>query len=521
MWETRFCLLHATVLFSLSATTPLSVPATTNPYATVDFDAIATFFVVGVGNVSVDIRQTREPLSKLNIVRTVDGAVARFVDRDGCEVRYSEEAEGALLPIISPTTDSVRELGRSVRSSLHSQRALAVLISGHSERFYFKDSGLDRVITAANKLDVAVDCFIALQIGDVNVPFRQLRDAGLPYGFTNLSTLTNEATGYFLERGARHVNIELLNASTLDWQKQRILSEVKMVQLGDRVEQVLRDGMARYRWVANGRMLLLRHYAHQMMCGEERRNINYTSVLYVREDNSFFETPPVGQALNATQVIKPVVLTDQHCDLNQLNDKIFWASNQGAQVLFGNYTWLVYRWFRLGYVQSMMRCLELTQPAQLETQFGAMESQQSMQEALIHDFSQQKKVLPYDSLQSETFLNTLLNATNTGVLKWDLKRIDVRYFHSKLCVPFMYYPCASTKGGGYPQCPGQDCLHANCNARHPAFQAEFIRNCFKLAGSMTGTSTLDRDTRLWMQDWLKQPWHEGCKEMEEGVLCLW
>lgn len=242
-------------LWFIKVTLLLLFPAT----ATHEVDAIRTFFVVGVGRVSVDTRDTREPLSQLSIVMTADGAVARFLDIDGCEVRYPEEAETevSLLPILSRPGDSVSHSGGKVKAS-PSQRNLAVLISGHSERFYFSDSGLDTVIAAAKELDFAVDCFVALQTGDMNVPYRQsrcnlfpvdctyshqhcscCRDAGLPYGFS-LSNLTSQANNYFVESGARQVSIELFSDVALDSQKQAELSKVKTLELGDRVDQVAR-----------------------------------------------------------------------------------------------------------------------------------------------------------------------------------------------------------------------------------------------------------------------------------------
>lgn len=260
-------------------------------------------------------------------------------------------------------------------------------------------------------------------------------------------------------------------------------------------------------------MLLLRHHAHRMMRKEEhRRNLNYSSVLYVREDNRFYEAPPVQRALNVTQAKKAVVITDKHCDFGALNDKMFWASAHGAQVLFGNYTLLLSRWFYLGFVRSMLRCLELTQPSQLETQFGNMVSQQSIQDAILQKSAKESAPLLYDSMQSENFLKTVLNDTNTVHLHWDLKRIDVRYSNLSKCVPTVYHGCASNsyQGNvtimhhGLPQCPGQECLHMNCDPRNPGLQAEFVRKCFKLADCRTGMKTLDHAKHLWMQHWLKQ-----------------
>lgn len=446
--------------------------------------------VAGIGNVPVcdQCAQTQAWATLAKIVsanRGWEDAGLMMLDPDGTQmVELSEVSDGLLIPVLRPWSAQLR--------------SWAVLISGHIERFVYKDSGLERLFGSLLREGYVIDVFVALQTGSSNKPFYHGRDPGLPYQLKDNQALVLAAKQFLRDVGAAKVEIELHTHTALKEEQANILKLLRAHSDIDHIDQVLEHELAQYKWQTNGKMFMLRHYAFRMCISNNLKR--YTKIAYVREDNHFYQSPPITTvAARLEDTVSPVVLVDKFCSFagrySAVNDKTFFANKEGGELLFGNITRLFEVLFFAAYNKRLAQCFRLTGMTGLALangfEVGSWTQPSLYEEGTVVEEHLSKKIqIEFDVLRSEEFLASYLQQHGAIVFREDLYRVDLRYFWKQRCVPSAYHHCATVPGGGYPKCLGWACPnnHRFCNPWDPHLTRSFVGSCFKMAACVTQLS---------------------------------
>jgi hypothetical protein len=279
---------------------------------------------------------------------------------------------------------------------------------------------------------------------------------------SNTDATQRAITQYYSRQGANHVEINILTAHAID----DLLSviETKVAQIwatsGVQISELYRntsgssncDGcvISNYildfkyqktckicdltnlsnkinkpilmrRWEPHGRMMLLRHLVYsQMIVAERELPYNYSHVLYLREDNVFWRQSPTHSSLDAiVQRVGPSqVAVDAHCGFGSYSDKLYLAGRAAANVLFSStldrHASRMLQWLLWGHS---------TRPSMI--------------------------------LQTEAFLQRLLESEAISVVKWDFIRTDLRYGGSTMepCIQYGQSKCTGIPNGTFKICP--------------------------------------------------------------------
>lgn len=308
--------------------------------------------------------------------------------------------------------------------------ALAVLISGQQFRFTYNDAfqyapGHLKGVVCGNPTSSKCSFDVFIVLAETEIVFqqnykevaRENRCLNLPpYEISEVAIRS-----FFADQGANHVEIKILSAGDFYGQVQERNELVE--EMGPHATHMTREDWLSaakkkkdwWRYVPNGNMMLLRHLVHaSALAAESTLNKHYTHFLYLREDNAFVE--PVHSIWDDIQHMpSQMVMVDEHCPYHAASDKIYLAGREGARVLFSA----------------------------------------SLEEHAMDISRWVNKAIQGSSLQTETWLLSLMTSSGLDVQHIDFHRVDLRYTNNTgiPCVPRAYFPCTAHPGKFYQKCP--------------------------------------------------------------------
>lgn len=175
-------------------------------------------------------------------------------------------------------------------------------------------------------------------------------------------------------------------------------------------------------------MMFLRHLAYKSaLAAEPGLGYKYSHFLYLREDNAFVE-PPAGfegapQDLDVSiwhhiQTMSPaMVKVDKYCGQDAWSDKIYLAGREGAAILFKD----------------------------------SLREHASDMSRWVNRGGRKRG---HTNMQSEEWLQYLMQVSGVNVSLADFHRVDIRYMPdaAKPCVHENYFLCTADPGKIYEQC---------------------------------------------------------------------
>jgi hypothetical protein len=313
-----------------------------------------------------------------------------------------------LLAAVLATSRAVQLRGTDQTKEEDEERSLAVLLSGQCSRFVYKNQEVP-FFTGTEKWEV----FIALQCGEQKKPMYGDTVDSPPYMKTvNVTDITD----WYTAKGAASVEVKIIDDHTMDKRFEQITTFATRIhgEEGRDGGSQIADGIRKGRFIANGhalrwhrwsteaRKLYLRHVVYAMASRK-----NYDAYVYMREDNYPLEPLDMNQAYFSLsgQADGPLVVVDEHCTFEgSYSDKMYLANGQGADLLFG------------GTMPDFLQKMKLY--------------------ALMGFY---RKDFTGEPLQPEAFVHDSLQIAR--VVKYNMKRTDVRYKANQKCVPQIYYWC--------------------------------------------------------------------------------
>jgi len=296
---------------------------------------------------------------------------------------------------------------RREREQGESGETLAVLVSGQSYRFIYRDM-FEMFGNFHDFFGCTVDLYVVLssETGDQWIN----GEINTPYAHDVLDD--PEAVAMFLKKyGFNKVLIDAMPPSAVDASKAKLQHDVTVLGGG----QAWFEGSASIpefsaKYPSNSQMLYLRNKVYALAkSSESSLPYTYSSFMYVREDGAFQQKPRFDFRKILPDYETPAIEVSQLCGFGGASDKIYFGNRLGFDVLFGE-----------------------------------------DYQALVNNLVKYVNWLwDYRVINTEWFTEQLMKLNGVEILPTDFGQNDVRY-SPNACIPSLYWKCASINT--FPQC---------------------------------------------------------------------
>lgn len=296
--------------------------------------------------------------------------------------------------------------------------ALAVLVSGQSYRFIYKDM-FERFGNLSSFFGCTVDLYVVLSSKRGQMWVRQ--EINTPYADDVLKD-TREVANFLKRYGFNRVTIDVMPPEAVDFATDQFLHNVTMEGGGQawfdscRHRAHWRRNVFDLKVATNSQMLYLRSRVYNLARSSETQlPYHYSRFMYLREDTLFDQTPldDLQQLLPRDEPAVEVMKVSTRCAFGGFSDKNYFGNRQGFDVLFGS-------------------------------DYGYHD--------VVNNFARYVNMLSSDAgAGTEDLTKAMLDGNGVKVMKVEFGTSDVRYAPAA-CTPGQYYGCTSHQAA-FPPCP--------------------------------------------------------------------